>query len=199
MSLLTICQNVARSVGIAVPTSVVGNTSRNTTVLLSLANEVGEELSRRVDWGELTKTVTLTGDGTNLKHPLASFSRISRGAAVNGDGGIVRPLTRSEWGTLIPASGVPRYFLLEGDNITFWPYMGSGDTVSLTYQSINWCDNGKAVFASDDDAPLMNEELFAKGLEVRWRRTQGMEYADQEAEFEGALVDNANFDDRSRL
>ena len=199
MSLLTICQNVARSVGIAVPTSVFGNTSRNTTVLLSLANETGEELARRVDWGDLTNSVTLAGNGANLKHPLTGFSRISRGAAVIGTGGIVRPLTRSEWGTLTPVSGSPRYFLLEGNAITFWPYLATGDTVSMAYQTENWCDNGKDEFTADDDAPLMDEDLFAKGLEVRWRRVQGMEYTDQETEFEAALVDNANFDDRSRL
>ena len=199
MSLLTIAQDVARSVGIAVPTSVVGNTSRNTTVLVSLANEAGEELARRVDWGDLTFAETLSGTGASVKHPIAGLSRIVKGVGVLGAGGIVRPLSRAEWGTLDAVEGEPRYFLLEGDEITLWPYLATGQTATITYQTKNWCSNGTDAFAADDDSPLINEDLFAKALEIRWRRVQGMEYADQEAEFEAALVDHAGFDGRSRL
>lgn len=199
MSLLTICQNVARSVGTAVPTSVAGNTDRTAVVLLSLANEVGEELARRVDWGALTATTTLTGNGTNLTHTLpAAFSRVVRGAGVQGSGGTVRPLTRSEWGTLAASEGVPRYFLLEGRGMTFWPYLANAETVTVTYQSLNWASSGDT-FDADDDTSLIDEDLFAKFLEVRWRRVQGMDYADQEAEAEAALLDFAAFDNRSRM
>lgn len=199
MSLLTICQNVARSVGVAVPTQIAGNTDRTATVLLSLANETGEELARRVDWGQLTAAQTLTGDGTDLTFSLpTAFSRIVRGVGVTGAGGIVRPLTRAEWGTLSAVEGAPRYFLLENRSFTLWPYLANGETVEVTYQSKNWSSSGEN-FAADDDTSLIDEDLFAKFLEVRWRRTQGMEFADQEAEAEGALLDFAGFNDRNRL
>jgi hypothetical protein len=200
MSLLTICQSVARSIGIAAPTTVAGSTDRTNTVLLSLANETGEELARRVDWGELTAAQTLTGDGTNKIHALTGgFSRVVRGIGVTGTGGIVRPLSRAEWASLDAVEGDPRYFLLEKANMTLWPYLANAATLTVYYQTENWCDNGTAAFASDDDAPLMDEELFAKGLEVRWRRAHGMEYSDQEAEYEAALQDLAGFNGRSRL
>lgn len=199
MSLLTIAQNVARSVGIAVPTSIAGSTERSAVVMLSLANETGEELARRVDWGELTESTTLTGDGTNQTYALpAGFSRIVKGVGVRGAGGPVRPLTRAEWGTLTAVEGVPRYFLLEGNDVTLWPYLASGQTATVWFQSKNWTGTASA-FAADDDVSLIDEDLFAKGLEVRWRRANGMEYADQEAEFEAAMQDLATFDGRSRF
>lgn len=200
MSLLTIAQAVAKSVGIAVPSSVFGASDRDAVVLLSLANEVGEELARRVDWGELSRTAVLTGDGTFKTHDLpAGFSRIVTGIGVIGDAGAVRPLTRAEWGSLTGVAGDPRYFLLQGSQITLWPYLASAETATVTYQTEFWCDNGTAAFASDDDAPLLDEDLFAKGLEVRWRRQKGEAYADQEAEYEAALKDFAIFNDRARV
>lgn len=199
MSLLTICQNVARSSGFAVPTSIAGNTERTTAVLLSLANEAGEELARRVDWGALTQSVTLTGTGANVTHALpADFARAVKGVCVKSAGNIVRPLTRAEWGTLDPVGGVPRYFLLEGAEITLWPYLENSATAEVTYQSKNWSSSGQE-FTADEDTALFDEDVLAKFLEVRYRRVQGMAYADQEAEAEAALLDFAGFDGRNRL
>ena len=59
--------------------------------------------------------------------------------------------------------------------------------------------NGTAAWALDDETSLIDENLFAKGLIVRWRRQKGMEYADHEAEYEAALMDIARFNDRSRV
>ena len=49
------------------------------------------------------------------------------------------------------------------------------------------------------DSPLVDEDLFAKALIVRWRRQKGMSFADEEAEYEAALQDFARFNDRSRF
>ena len=94
---------------------------------------------------------------------------------------------------------MPRYFLLEAETLTLWPYLENGATVTVQYQSLNWCDNGTAAFAADTDSPLVDEDLFAKALIVRWRRQKGMSFADEEAEYEAALQDFARFNDRSRF
>ena len=200
MTLISIASALATNAGMKVPASVIGNPAREWVEAHQFANEAGEELARRVDWGQLQASATLTGDGTNLAHALpAGFSRLNRGVAVMAGTSIVRPLTRQEWSRLAPMQGVPRYFLLEADTLTLWPYLANAETVTVQYQSLNWCDNGTAAFVADTDSPLVDEDLFAKALIVRWRRQKGMSFADEEAEYEAALQDFARFNDRSRF
>lgn len=200
MSLLTICTALARNVAIAEPDVVVSSPLRQWKEALQFANEAGEELARRVDWGQLQETATFTGDGTNKVHDLpAMFARFNSGISVMAGTNIVRPLTRAEWSRLVPTEGTPRYYLLEEDKITFWPYLANAATATGFYQSKAWCSNGTNAFASDGDTSLIDEDLFIKCLVVRWRRQKGAPYADQEAEFEAALADIARFNDRSRF
>jgi hypothetical protein len=200
MTLLTIAQGLAKNVGMQEPTSVVGSTLREWQEALQFANETGEELARRVDWGALQVSTTLTGDGTNLVHSLpAGFARVSKGAAVRSGTSSLRPLSRAEWGTLTPTVGTPRYFLLEGDDMTLFPYLANLATVTVSYQTKYWTSAGAAAFTADDQTSLIDEELFLKGLIARWRRQKGMDFADYEAEYEAALMDFATFDDRSRF
>lgn len=52
MTLLSICQAVAESIPIAAPAAIVGNTSDETAImLLALANQAGENLARKPDYG----------------------------------------------------------------------------------------------------------------------------------------------------
>ena len=167
---------------------------------LQFANETGEELARRVDWGALQASTTLTGDGTNKVHALpAGFSRLSRGVSVKTSSGILRPLSRAEWGTLTAVQGTPRYFLLEGAEVTLWPYLANAATATASYQTGYWTSAGSDAFTVDTQTSLIDEDLFLKGLIVRWRRQKGMPYQDEEAEFEAALQDFAGFDDRGRF
>lgn len=200
MSLLTIAKAAAKNVGLAVPDQVIGGNDRSWSEFTAMADAAGEELARRVDWGQLTQTTTLTGDGTQLAHSLPDgFSRIAQGVGVKTASGIVRPLTRAEWNTLDAVEGTPRYFLLENDTIKLWPHLASAATATVSYQTENWCSNGTGKWVSDDDTSLIDEELFLKCVIVRWRRQKGMDYADYEAEYEAALGDFGQFNDRARL
>jgi hypothetical protein len=199
MTLLTIAEGLAKNVGLRIPTVILTATEREWAEALHMANEAGEELARRVDWGVLTSSTTLTGDGTNLTFDLpADYARLTSGITIRSASGIVRPLTRAEWNGLTPAVGPPRYFLLEGDRVTLWPYLANLATVTVTYQSSEWASAGSS-FMADTDTSLISEDVLLKCLIVRWRRQKGMPYADEEAEYEAALADAARFDDRGRL
>ena len=201
MSLLTICEALALDVGLEVPDVVVSSSNREWNEALSMANAVGEELARRVDWPQLQTVTTVTGTGAddNLDLP-ADFSRMSMGAGVIGVGGIVRKLTRGEWNSLTATEGTPRYYIIDVSDtpatyeaaIRLWPYLANAATVSVAYQSEDWCNAGDA-FSADTDYSLIDEDLFAKALMVRWRRQKGMDYADHEAEYEAALAQFADF------
>jgi len=197
MTLLTICQGLALNVGLESPTAVVTSSLREWAEAVQFANEAGEELARRVDWGVLHATTTLTGDGTNKVFTLTG-SRLDAGVTVKTSTGYVRPLTQAEWNTLTATQGTPRYFLLQGAILTLWPYLANAATVSVGYISKSWASSG-ATFVADTDTALIDEGLLLKGLIVRWRRQKGMDYADQEAEYEAALAQFAQFDGRSRI
>lgn len=188
MSLLSIAHQVALNVGIPQPDQIVGAPSREAAELLQMANETGEELARRVQWGALTETTTTTG-GTLP----ADFDRLTDGITVFSSGNIVRPLTLSEWVNLPGTTGTPRYFLLQGNIISLWP----AGQATVVYQSKHWTDGAR--FTADDQTARIDEELFTKAMIVRWRRQKGMPYADEEAELEAALEQFARFDDRSRV
>lgn len=199
MTLLTICTALAKNVGLALPDVVASSPYRQWQEAMQMVNETGEELARRVDWGILRKTATLTGDGTAKTHTMpADFARFGQGVTMRYGTTTLRALTRPEWNTLTMVSGVPRYFLAQDDTVQLWPYLANAATVSAQYQSTEWSSAG-AEMTSDTDTALIDESLILKGLIVRWRRQKGMDYADLEAEYEAALADLAQFDDRSRL
>jgi hypothetical protein len=146
-----------------------------------------------------TTTTTITGTGINDSFALPdNFLRLTASAAVKNGANILRPLTRSEWNTLVTASGTPRYYHMSALRISFWPYLGSGVTVALRYQSDDWASSGSQ-FLADDATPRVPDDLLVKGLITRWRRQKGMDYADVEAEYEAALADYAGWEDGNRL
>ena len=189
MSLLTIAEGLALNVGMMKPTQVIGSPGREWAEVVQFANETGDELARRVQWGDLTHEVAVSGSG---ELP-ANFDRLVEGVCVRAPS-IVRPLTRAEWTDLPDEAGTPRYFLLEDRELSLWPE----GAASVTYQSRDWTGTGRK-FTADDQSPLMDEGLFLKGLIARWRRQKGMSYQDEEAEFEAALADFARNDDRARF
>lgn len=198
MTLLSICAGLAKNVGLSVPTSIVGNPDRNSVEALEFANETGEELARRVDWGALASSTTFTGTGANTTFTMpAGFSRLSAGVAIKSPS-IVRPVTRAEFNSLTPSVGTPRYFLLQGTTLSLWPYLANAATVTALYQSKLWVA-GASAFTADSQSPVFDEDLFLKGLIVRWRRQKGMPYQDEEAEYEASLADFARNDERSRF
>lgn len=199
MSLLTICTELANNVGLEVPSQVISSPKREWSEAVSMANAVGDELARRGDFGALREVQSVVGAG-DVEFDLGSgFSRIIPGIGVTYGQGIVRPLTQAEWASLEAVEGSPRYFLLEGRMLRLWPYLPTGNVTSVRYQSKYWCSNGTDAWVADTDTSLIDEELFAKGLIVRWRRQKGMPFEDYEAEYEQALADIARFDDRSRI
>lgn len=200
MTLLTICNQLAENVGLATTQQVISSPKREWAEAVVMSNAVGDELARRVDFGALRRSQSLAADGTDKVYDLgADFSRIIPGIGVTYGQGIIRPLTQAEWASLEPVEGSPRYFLLEGRMLRLWPYLPNAMAASVRYQSRNWCSNGSAAWTSDIETSLIDENLMAKGLIVRWRRQKGMPFEDYEAEFEADLADIARFDDRSRI
>ncbi|GHA15141.1 hypothetical protein GCM10007989_07370 [Devosia pacifica] len=203
MTYLTIMQSVARNAGIEPPTAISGN-DPDQVLLGQFINEAGQEITRRVDWGVLRKTHTLTGTGAALDHPLpADFDRFPMGLSITAGTDRVRgSLTSDEWASLTPIAGTPRYFYLYGTKVAFYPFLKSGDTAKLIYQSKNWALAGSTPgsrLVAQTDTTVLSETLIESGAVWRWRRHVGKSFSDHLAEFEGQLADYAKFDGGVRL
>lgn len=200
MSLLTIVQDVARNTAIEVPATAGGSTAREVVNIVQFVNDAGMEIARRVDWGALRQTASVTGTGSATNHALPSgYSRLVMGNAVNVNGVPVRGgLSADEWASLAPVEGTPRFFRLLGSSISFYPFLANAVTASVTFQSINWVSNGTSRMTIDADTALFPEDLLVKGAIWRQRRHIGQDYADQLAEYEAALTDYSAFDARDR-
>jgi hypothetical protein len=59
-TLLTLISNAAGEMGLAVPTSVIGNTNQDVTQFRYLINAIGKELVREHQWEQITKEYRFT-------------------------------------------------------------------------------------------------------------------------------------------
>lgn len=201
MNFLSIMKAVAVNAGIEVPTTT-GSSDADHVKLAEFINESGRELVRRVDWGPLRKTATITGTGTATDYQIApDFDRLTMGMNVAFGMNAVRgSLTPDEWFSLPPVEGAPRYYYLKGSRLAFYPYLASGAVVRVQYQSSRWVNNGaKSTLEVDSDTAMIPHDLVKMGAVWRWRRHIGKDFADQLAEFEAALVDRARGDSAVRL
>jgi hypothetical protein len=201
MSLLSIAANVAANVGVKAPASVLANVNDPNAVKIAVfSTEAGDELARRADWTALRKTVTITGTGNPGALALpADFLRLVAGMSVITSAGapIRTGLSADEWNSLTPTAGTPRFAMLTGGSIAFYPYLAYTDTVTVTYQSNAWGPTG-AKWSNDGDVPLVPERLVTQGTIWRWRRQLGQDFQDYLAEYEAAIADYAKFDEGMR-
>ena len=84
MTLLTIGAALAKNVGMSVPDIMISSPERKWLEAVQFANETGEELARRVDWGQLQDTATLTGTGAAYR-PSGALEKGGKRAAATGD------------------------------------------------------------------------------------------------------------------
>lgn len=198
MTLLTVVQTVAKNIGVEPPTSL-SSPDADVVLVMQFVNETGDEVERRVDWGALRQSTTVTGTGAAATFTLPTdYSRLIQGlSVVSGYNPVRGSLTASEWNSLIPAIGDPRYFYLAGTSIAFYPFARTGVQSTVTYQSLNWAKAGEASkrhLESAGDTSLVPELLLEAGAVWRWRRHVGKDFADYLAEFEAKLVDLSNND-----
>lgn len=200
MSLLTICQSLSRKIGLDVPTGVISSTLREHIELIDITQDAAADIALRGDFGGMHNTATLTGTGANAELSLPSdFLRLTKGRAVyTSSGGVRGSLSDDEWFSLTPLQGTPRYFYKNGNMMSFYPYLASGATATISYMSRNWCSAGGELWTADSDTALVPESLVVKGAYWRWRRQKGLDFSDHMAEFEADLAAYAENDTRMR-
>lgn len=186
MSFIAVVNNIADTVGLDRFTQVVGSGDPNAQTMLTLANEAGNEISKRVDWERQIVEFPFGVSPTPLP---ADFQRIAPGSGVRVGTLYARPVTNSgQWG-VIKSSGstIPYYFISNSVIQVSLPT----SNMTLSYISGNWVINTSGfwrTFMADDDTTTFPETLLQKNMMWRWRRQQGLAFDDYLAEFEADLA-----------
>src|SRR6185437_9356429 len=77
--------------------------------------------------------------------------------------------------------------------IEFFPPLGAGETVTYVYARGLWIANAAGVqystpvWTADSDISLIPERLIRLGARWRWKRSNGLDYSEELADYEGAL------------
>ena len=195
-TLLQIVQAAVDELGsINRPTTVVGSQDQQVQQILALANREGKELAAREGisggWPQLRKehTITTVASQENYDFPTdlqyfmntTSWDR-SQHWPLRG------PISPQEWQILksgvIGSTGPRRRFRIMAGQIYFDPAPEvSSDTFVIEYYSDTWCassgGSAQRLWASDTDVPILPDDCFILGLQWRFRRAKGLDYAEE--------------------
>lgn len=200
MSLLSVCQDVADVIGLTRPAAIISGTDQLSRQMLGIAKEVLDELSL-MDWPVLQIPYSFNTVAAQAAYTLpADFGReIGDTAYLATQYYPLRgSLTPGDWNRQRNAlpSQIGRYkFRIYGLplKLYFTPVPGTVETIVLEYQTtyrVKQLDSSyKTTYFSDDDVPLVPEDLVKKGLKWRLRRAKGLDYSEEFNEYEIARRD----------
>jgi len=194
MTLLTIVQDASTALGLSSPSTVVSNTSQ--TQMLSLAILEGKDLASRAPWKSLRRTNTWT-----LSTSSSSQGAMNSTIVTAGDFDYIIQDTFYNTTTALPIdgpvsaedeevmnavgfSGPYQQFSIRSDGgLYIFPQPTSADSTRFQYKSTFWCKSSggtkKAAWTVDTDIGVLSESLMTLGLIWRWKRANGLDYAQE--------------------
>lgn len=200
MTCLTIIQDVAQRVNLPSPTSAAQSADPQVIQLVALANKEGEWLSNK-DWQVLTRETSFVTTAVQLQTTLdvtaPGLKNIINDTIWNRDlrRPVYGPMTAQRYQQVQAAvfAGPWNQFIIQGNDILFFPVPTAGQTCWFQYTTQNWCESsggtGQARFVMDSDVLLLREDLFKLGVEWRWKKAKGLEYAQEFADYEDFMAD----------
>lgn len=202
MSLLSICQDAARELSIAVPANVSSaTTNRDAVLLFRLAKKEGFLLSRRAFWSALRKehtfsTVAADSQGTaSMPSDFSCFveetiyDRTSRRPWLG-------PITPQEWQQYKTNLIVPSdpHYIQRGATLLVSPLQATGHSVYYEYISKNWARSNagaeQSTFLNDSDTHVFaDDQILTQGIIWRWRKHKSMAFEDEREDYERMVTD----------
>jgi hypothetical protein len=212
-SALEVAQDFAAAVGFTRPTTLTANPSDDGRQLTELLNQAGRELASRHMWQAMNFEASFTTVATESQGTLASIigptqvlKRILDETIWNRTTRIpvYGPLSPKVWQgykALTMVGPYPQY-RVRNNQIIMNPVPPPGNICFFEYASKCWCtDSTGATFkrniSADTDIFIVDEDLLKAGLEWRWLRKKGLDYAQEFTSYE-YLVKQAITDDKPR-
>lgn len=191
MTMLTTVQRFCRRKNLEVPSTAYGSTDPKVIQIMNLLEKEGNDLAKRGEWNELKNEATHTTVATESQGAIATIASNGFQQIVNDtlwDRTLKTPLTLLndvEWQAQKGFSTTsPKYSVrIRGGLLIANPVPTAGNTWAFEYISKNWilgADGAtyKQYFTLDTDTLLLPEELLTLGLEWRWLKEKGLDYAE---------------------
>lgn len=200
MTLLTICQNVAREVAVEVPTTIFGSNNQTASLLLGCAQTAGKMLHTRYNWLSLVTEYTFATVASTQDYALPSdYSRIYDDTQWDRSNyrsltGPLSPISWQAYESSVLASSSPVWKRYRIRNVSgtvkfsLFPTPDAVETVAYEYISANWCESsggtGQSAWAADDDVGVLDEFLLELGVKWRMLSRLGLAYEEERVEYD---------------
>jgi hypothetical protein len=186
-------QNASVSLGLTSPSSAVGSGAQ--AQMLALLNLEGEDLRSRGQWLALKRTNAWTLSTSSTNQGAINGTVVTAGDFdyMLGDTfwnldlrqRIYGPLSDVEEQQLIAigVSGPFQQWASHGGNLYIYPQPGTADSTTFDYMSTFYAKTAagavKAAFTVDTDTGVLSESIMTLGLMWRWKRANGLDYAQE--------------------
>jgi hypothetical protein len=201
ITLLEIARQFTSRTGLRVPTSVASSTDTQNQQILSLLNEVLEELVDRFVFEELINettfiTTTLENQGSIYTIAPNGFDRIIDETIYDRTQkipiyGPIGPQAKA----FVPIGPLYRYRIRGGD-LLFNPVASAGHTCAFEYVSKNIVldpisGDYKDKFTLDTDIFFLNSRLITQGIRWKWKCEKGLPYMQEKDLWETSCLNEA--------
>ena len=203
MTLLTICQDAAKIIGITSPSTVTASTDTSVIQLEAVANQEGRGLVQTYRWEALINeashtTIAAESQGTMVSIA-ADFGRFSNNTMWNRTTNrkYYGPITGAQWQRIkaIVRGNITNYFRIRGGLLLRNPTPTVGQSVNFEYVSKNWVDESGGTtadadkFTGDAQTSVIDEELITRGVVWRFLKLKGLPFDQQYIEYQTRLAE----------
>jgi hypothetical protein len=205
MNVLEVIQRATNAIGIPEPGAALASTDLSIIQLVELLNQECRSLSTRYDWQALQFEQTFTTLAAESQGTLASLITNGRELRyIRNDTiwnrtrrePIYGPRADRTWQGYKAVSITSPYseYRIRGNTLLFLPAPTAGDTCAFEFQSkSSMSDAAGTTFYTnanaDTDLLLLDDELILAGVEWRWRKVKGLEYAEDFMTYERMVTD----------
>lgn len=208
MTLLTICQDAAKIIGITSPSTVTASTDTSVIQLEAVANQEGRGLVQTYRWEALINeashtTIAAESQGTMVSIA-ADFGRFSNNTMWNRTTNrkYYGPITGAQWQRIkaIVSGNITNYFRIRGGLLLMNPTPTVGQSVNFEYVSKNWVDESGGTtadadkFTGDAQTSVIDEELITLGVVWRFLKLKGLPFDQQYIEYQTRLAEYSSHD-----
>lgn len=205
MNVLEVIQRAANAIGIPEPSVALASTDVQVLQLVELLNQECRSLSKRYPWQALQFEQTFTTVATESQGTLTAL--ITGGRELDyilndtiwnrtRREPVYGPRSGRTWQGYKAVSITSPYseYRIRGNELLFLPAPTAGDTCAFEYQtrSTYLSAAGTTYYRNanaDTDTFLLDDELILAGLEWRWRKVKGLEYAEDMMTYERMVAD----------
>jgi len=210
-TLLEIVQDAMRQAGFRAPNSVAGNPSDETQTLLALANRVGNDILKAHNWQQtqVEGNITLVQDQQEYALP-GQLLFYSPETMWNRDTRrpVLLALTPSEWqyykGWIFIQGLNLRARIQESQIIFEQPIdtVNAGNEIYFEFRTKTWVDSSGGTpqerFLADTDVSRFDRDLMSSGLIYRIKKQRGLDYQQDQRDFEIELRTHMANDNAAR-